>query len=354
MLGCVSPSTALLAVVKADAYGHGASACARALERKVWGFGVSLVEEGIELRRAGVQAPIVVLGSFFGLGHRDVVAYRLTPVVSQVDDVERFGRALIDLGVKRFAVHLKIDTGMSRLGVQPGEVGSLLAAVAAQPLIEVSGVCTHLAEADTGSEAATELQLERFARALSEVTAASRSPLVVHVANSAAIRRFPSTHRDLVRPGLALYGISPSDLASYPGLRPVLAWRTRVVAVRTVAPGVGVSYGGTFVAAAPTRIATIPIGYADGYHRRMSGRAEVLVRGVRCKVVGTITMDMAMVDCSALPTVEIGDEVTLIGQQGQERIAATELAAWADTIPWEIVCAISKRVPRVYLGEAGR
>ena len=354
MLAQVSPRTALLAVVKADAYGHGAVGCALALQHKVWGFGVSLVEEGIELRRGGVTAPVVVLGSFFGLGHRDVVAYRLTPVVSDVDDIERFGRALGDLGEERFSIHLKIDTGMSRLGVQPSEVGELLMAVGQQAGIEVSGVCTHLAEADTGQEATTRHQLQRFVQALTTIAQAGSSQLVVHVANSAAIRRFSDTHRDLVRPGLALYGISPSALAPYPGLRPVLSWRTRIVALRTVADGVGVSYGGTFVASGPTRIATIPIGYADGYSRRMSGKAEVLCRGVRCKVVGTITMDMAMVDVTNLPGVEVGDEVTLIGQQGEQRITATDLAGWADTIPWEVICAISKRVPRVYIGEAQR
>ena len=344
----------MLAVVKADAYGHGAVGCARALERKVWGFGVSLVEEGIELRRGGINAPIVVLGSFFGLGHRDVVAYRLTPVVSSADDIARFGRALVDLGVTKFPVHLKVDTGMSRLGVEPEAIAALQAAVHATPGLEVSGLCTHLAEADTGDAAVTLHQLARFDTALATVTQAGASQVVVHVANSAAIRRFPSAHRDLARPGLALYGISPSAIAAYPGLRPVLSWRTGIVALRQVPAGQGVSYGGTWRAQTTARIATIPIGYADGYARRMSGRAEVLCRGQRCPVVGTITMDMTMIDVTQVPGAALGDEVTLIGAQGEQRITASCLATWAETIPWEIVCAISKRVPRVYLGEATR
>ena len=177
----------MLAVVKADAYGHGAVGCARALERKVWGFGVSLVEEGIELRRGGINAPIVVLGSFFGLGHRDVVAYRLTPVVSSADDIARFGRALVDLGVTKFPVHLKVDTGMSRLGVEPEAIAALQAAVHATPGLEVSGLCTHLAEADTGDAAVTLHQLARFDTALATVTQAGASQLVVHVANLSLI-----------------------------------------------------------------------------------------------------------------------------------------------------------------------
>ncbi len=344
----------IMAVVKADAYGHGAVACARALERRVWGFAVSLVEEGVELRRGGVVAPIVVLGGVYGRAHQDVVAYRLTPVVWELSEIERFARAADELAAGRVAIHLKVDTGMARLGVRLPELPSLLEGIkrvaAGGAAVEVTGLCTHLAEAEGDDEAPTRAQLAAFAEARALAAAAGFGTVSLHVANTAGALRFDGARFDLVRPGLALYGGLPSERASLPGLRPLLRLVTRVISLREIPTGAKVSYGGAFVAARPSRIATIPVGYADGYTRRMSGRAEVLVAGRRCKVVGAITMDMSMVDVTDVPA-RPGDEVVLLGAQGSGAISVEEMAGWSSTIPYEIYCSISKRVPRVYRGE---
>jgi alanine racemase len=335
--------------MKADAYGHGAIACARALEKKVFGFAVSLVEEGIELRRGGVDAPVIVLGSFYGLSHRDVVAYRLTPVVSDEADLERFARAAEDFAQARnlpnqpVGIHLKIDTGMSRLGLRPELLDAFLQRLKATGGVELTGLCTHLASADAPGASPTEDQLAVFASARARVLEAGFRPTLTHVSNSAGTLRFPASRFDLVRPGLALYNTHPF----LPGLTPVMTLKSRVVALRELPAGTPISYGGVYVTERPARIATIPIGYADGYARRMSGRAEVLVGGRRCPVVGNITMDMCMVEVG--PEVRLGDEVVLLGAQGGARITALELAEWGGTIEWEVFTSVSKRVPRVYL-----
>lgn len=351
----------LMAVLKADAYGHGAVRCAQALSRKVWGYAVSLVEEGVELRRADLELPIVVLGCYYGLSHRDVVAYRLTPVVADVADLPRFARAAEDLEVARVSIHLKIDTGMSRLGVRPERLDDFVAALKATPRLSLGGLCSHLAEADGPSEEPTENQLQRLAECRARLQAAGLSPGVVHVANTAAAVRFADARFDLVRPGIGLYGVAPSH-TPLQGLWPVLSWKTRIVALREVPADTGVSYGGVTRMKRPSRIATLPVGYADGYTRRMSERAQVLCAGRRCKVLGPITMDMTMVDVTDVPTdlLEIGDQVVLLGAQSgsdgvaEPAITLDEMAGWAGTIPWEICCAISKRVPRVYVDEARR
>lgn len=349
----IGPGVGIVAVLKADAYGHGAVVCARALERRVWGFGVSLVEEGVEIRRAGVEAPILVLGGAYGLDHRDVLAYRLTPVLGDVADIARFRRAADDLKLDRIDVHLKIDTGMARLGLRHDEAATLHAfcdAIAATPGVGVQGVMTHLASADDLSEAPSRLQLDRFEVARRVLRARGHDPALVHVANSAALVRFPEARHALVRPGLALYGLSPGPAAVIPGLRPVMSLRSRIVALRDIATGEGVSYGGLYRASRRTRVATVPMGYADGYTRRLSGKAEVLVRGRRCAVLGAITMDMSLVDVTDVGA-ELGDDVVLLGAQGDERITADDLAVQSSTISWEILCGISKRVPRIYSGE---
>ena len=347
----VGPGVGLLAVVKADAYGHGALACARALERKVFGFAVSLVEEGIELRRGGVEAPILVLGSFYGLSHRDVVAYRLTPVVGDEADLERFARAAEEFAqsrnqpMKPLGIHLKVDTGMSRLGVTPDRLDAFLTRLRQTSAVELTGLCTHLAEADGEDPAPTEAQLRQFAAARKQLLDAGFRPTLTHVANSAGTARFAEARFDLVRPGLALY--SPNGFTA--GLQPVLALKSRIVALREVPAGTRVSYSGLYRTAEPARIATVPIGYADGYSRRLSGQAQVLVGGQRRPVLGAITMDMCMV--SVDDETRLGDEVVLLGAQGQARISVGELARWGGTIEWEVFTSISKRVPRIYVGE---
>jgi alanine racemase len=330
----------VLAVIKADGYGHGAVPAARALtaHAPIAGLAVSLAEEGIELRRAGIAGPILVMGGVYGDAHRDLVALDLTPVVSELADVEAFARAG-GLGGPA-GVHVKLDTGMARLGVRPEKLTAFLDGCARYPNIRVVGFMTHLASADSDPEL-TRLQLARFAAALPEVRARARGPLQVHAANTAGLFNFPESHHDAVRPGLALY-------------RGVLRFTTAIAQLRDIDDGDPVSYGGHFRAAGRTRIATLPVGYADGYPRRLgehvAGRAShVLVRGRRCPVVGAVCMDMLMVDVTALgDLVAVGDEVVLLGRQGGEEITAAELAERAGLIEYEIMCGISKRVPRHY------
>ncbi len=346
----VAPRAGVLAVVKADAYGHGAIEVARALRdhAPILGLAVSLAEEGFELRRAGVEGPILVMGAVYGTLHREVAAHGLTPVVSELADVAAFARGAAPLGV-----HLKLDTGMSRLGVRAEGLGAFLDALAAHPGVRLTGFMTHLASADSDPEL-TRVQLERFAAALPAVRAAAGpgAPLVLHAANSAATMLREDARLDAVRPGLAVYGGG-----GWAGLRPAMRFVTAIVSLRDLAPGDTVSYGATWRAPARRRIATLPVGYADGYPRRLSGTHQspaegptsVLVRGRRCPVVGTVCMDMLMIDVTDLgDEVALGDEAVLIGTQGSEAISAAELARRAGLIEYEITCGISKRVPRLY------
>jgi alanine racemase len=340
----VGPAVAVWGVVKADAYGHGAVEVARALEPLCNALAVSLVEEGMELRAAGVRSPIVVLGAYYDRHHADVLAHRLTPVVYDVADLERFAAAASRRG-RRADVHVKIDTGMSRLGVPVADVPGALGRVRALADLRLAGLCTHFASADLPDAEATRAQLARFAGCLDEARAQGFTDLVNHAANSAAAVRFPEARLNAVRPGLALYGAMPSAHVSLSGLEPALRLTTRVMAVHEIAAGTTVSYGGAWRATRTSRVATLPIGYADGYPRHVRD-ACALVRGRRAPIVGAVCMDMLMVDVTDVPGVVVGDRVTLIGADGAQAISVDDLARWAGTISYEILCGISKRVPR--------
>jgi alanine racemase len=339
-------------VVKADGYGHGALQVARAVESAGGAaLAVSLVEEGVELRRGGVTAPILVMGGVYGHAHAEVLAQDLTPVVFDLADVEAFARAARRWPAGRVGVHLKIDTGMARLGVRPERLAPFVDGLLRFPEVEVVGLMTHLASADHTDPAPTRTQLALFETIRTELAARGVQPRVTHAANSAAAVRFPEARYGFVRPGLLLYGGAPSDEARLEGLRPAMRFVTHVAAVRDVPAGTAVSYGGRFVTSRTSRLATLPAGYADGYPRHLGGAgAEVLVRGHRVPVAGAICMDMIIVDVTDVPEVAVGDEVVLLGEQGSERVTAEELATRAGTIPWEILCGVSKRVPRTYVG----
>jgi alanine racemase len=293
---------------------------------------VSLVEEGLELRRAGVGGPIVVMGTSFEGGWREVVAHDLTPVIGDPADADAFARAAAAARVRPRA-HVKVDTGMARLGVRHDTFGAFLDRVAGE--LEITGICTHLASADDPDPEPTRRQLARFEAALAEARARGIQPEMVHAANSAATARFPEAHYGAVRPGLALY-------------HHVMRLVTAVGQVRTLEPGDAVSYGGLWRAPARARVATLPVGYADGYPRRLPNTAEILIRGRRCPVVGAVCMDMTIVDVTALGDVSPGEEAVLLGAQGDDRITAGELAQKAGLIEYEITCGVSKRVPRAY------
>ncbi|HXU61749.1 MAG TPA: alanine racemase [Polyangia bacterium] len=335
----------IFGVVKADAYGHGAVPVARALEPLCHALAVSLVEEGLELRAAGIRAPILVLGAYYNRHQDDVIAERLTPVIYDHGDLERFAAAAKRAG-RRIDVHVKVDTGMSRLGVAPGELPATLERLAAMPQLKLAGLCTHFASADVPDAAATDAQLAAFQAALDAAHAQRLPGVIRHAANSAAAVRFPSARLDAVRPGLALYGAMPSDVVRLAGLEPTLALRSRIMAVREIAAGTSVSYGGTWRAPRPTRVATLPIGYADGYPRHIR-QASVLLGGRRVPIIGVVCMDMLMIDVTDLPESALAGPVTLIGRDGADEITVDELARWAGTINYEILCGISKRVPRV-------
>ena len=342
----MGPGVGVFGVVKADAYGHGAVPVARALEPLCSALAVSLVEEGLELRAAGVRAPILVLGAYYGGHHDDVLAERLTPVVYDVADLERFADVAGRRG-RPADVHIKIDTGMSRLGIAVDELPATLDRFRELPAVRLAGLCTHFPSADLADVQQTDYALDRFEACVAVAKRAGFEGLHNHVANSAAAVRLPRARVDAVRPGLALYGAMPSRHVVLPGLEPTLRLTTRIMAIHDVAPGTGVSYGWIWRAQRPSRIATLPIGYADGYPRHVTS-AEVLVGGRRAPVVGAVCMDMLMVDITDVTPSEagVGATVTLIGRDGAESITVDDLAGWAGTISYEILCGISKRVPR--------
>jgi len=333
----------ILAVVKADAYGHGAAPVSRALEAAgVEGFAVALVEEGIELREAGIGRPILVLGGLPVGSERDALAAELTPVVFDAGQVEALARAADGARVE---AHVKIDTGMSRLGVSPADLPAFLTSARRHANVILAGALTHLACPDDA--AACREQVEIFDDALRRGRFLGFSPSVVHIASSAAIVTAPFSRRSAVRPGILLYGVLPSAAPRAAGLRPAMSLKTKVLQVRDLAAGGRVGYGGTWTAARPSRIATLPVGYADGVSRMLSNRGEVLVRGRRAPIAGSVCMDLTMIDVTDTGAAS-GDEVVLLGAQGADRITAEEIAERSSTIAYEVLTSVSRRVPRTY------
>ena len=354
-------SARVWAVLKADGYGHGAPAVARTLERAgAQGFCVALPEEGIELREAGIRAPILVMGGYYGGVHAEVLARHLVPVVYDEGQIEAFARLVRSGDVPGpVHVHLKVDTGMARLGVTMDDLASFAAMLEDYPEIEVGGLMTHLADADAIDTEFIVTQMARFDEATALLARRGIRPSVRHAANSAAVLRTASvdSRLDAVRPGIALFGVAPELTGSTTGpltreLHAVMRVRSEVIDVRDVAKGATVGYGGLWRAPRPSRVATIPMGYADGLSRHLSNRGHVLVRGRRAPIVGAVSMDMSMIDVTDLPGVSIRDEAVILGAQegplGKGAIGAAELAAHAGTIPWEVLTSISRRVPRFY------
>lgn len=345
--------TALYAVVKADAYGHGARAVARCLaeDRAVAGFAVSLIEEGSELRDAGIAQPILVMGPALSGGYDEIVGQNLTAVISDVADLQGLARAAHDRG-RRVRVHVKVDTGMGRLGVRPERFDDLLDRIQALPSLEVTGLMTHFACADSDDPAdpdcMTYAQLAAFDAALAQARGRGLRVRWQHTANSSAALFFPAARRDLVRCGLALYGNSrqPATAELEQGVRLV----SHVAQIRDVPAGSTVSYGALWRAPRDARVAVVPIGYADGVPRRLTGVGQVLIAGRRCPLVGAVSMDIAMVDVTELgATAGVDAEVVLLGRQGEHRITVAEVASWAGLTEYEVTCGLSKRVPRVYI-----
>ncbi|MFQ5877651.1 MAG: alanine racemase [Acidobacteriota bacterium] len=342
-------SRPILAVVKADAYGHGAVRVALALqEQGIDLLGVALPEEGVELRAAGVRCPILVLGGFAPPQADLLLIHDLTPAIYRPDQVASLRAAAERRGVVA-AAHLKIDTGMGRLGVPAGALPSFLPVLqAASGRVRLSGAFSHLAVADDPDDPFTRAQLVLFEEALEELGRAGLRPDLVHIANSAAVMDHRPAWMSLVRPGIMLYGYPPSERMTPLPLRPVLSLRARIIYIKDVPPGASLGYGRTWIAPRPSRIASLPLGYDDGLPRLLGNRGHVLVRGRPAPIVGRISMDLTTVDVTGIPEAALGDEAILIGASGQARLGADQLAAWAETIHWEVLCGIGPRVPRLY------
>jgi len=345
----------LMAVLKADAYGHGAVQVAHTvLQSGATQIAVARVAEGIELRRGGITAPILILGYVPVSAVGAVVDYRLSLTVTTLE----LARALsAEVEARRLAplpVHIKVDTGMGRFGLLPDEVVDLTQALNAMPGLRVEGLFTHFSSADATDTSYTWQQHRVFMGVLQKLRRAGLTIPLAHEANSAAALRMPETRLDMVRCGIVLYGLQPSsEVKLNVQLRPALSLHSRVARVCTLPAGSAISYGRTYVTSRTTRVALVPLGYGDGYRRLLSNKGSVLIHGRRCPILGRVCMDQCVVDVSSVPDVQLDDEVVALGRQGDEQISAEEIAALAETINYEVTTSIMPRVTRVYL-EAGR
>ena len=342
-------STRMIAVVKANAYGHGVIPVSRAaLGAGADSLAVAIPEEGIELRSAGFRVPILVLGLTLPQQAALFIDHDLTATVASSEGLQPLQAAA--LGKNRpCRVMIKLDTGMGRIGVRPEEAVSFVQSALSLSHIEVAGLFTHFATADEADVSFTRTQLERLNQTVEALRNAGVNLPVISAANSAATDSFPAAYLDAVRPGIILYGLPPDPaMPMHLDLKPVMSLVTRIVFIKQVPAGTPVNYGCTYRAPAPTWLATLPVGYADGYSRHLSNKAEVLVHGIRRRVVGRICMDQAVIDLGPDCNAAVGDEVVLCGRQGSDEITLTELAVLAGTINYELACGISPRVPRVY------
>jgi len=344
--------TELMAVVKANAYGHGAVPVARtALENGASRLAVNRVLEGVELRQAGLTAPILILGYSLPGEAETIVRWDLTPTVTTVEGALALS-AMSDRQGKVTPIHVKVDTGMGRFGLLPDEVVPFVRRIAKLPGLKLEGLFTHFAIADLADKTYTCRQFDRYMQVVRQLEDAGFTIPLKHVANSAADLDRPEMHLDMVRCGIALYGLRPSDeVEPAIPLKPAMALKSRVARVRTLPPGSSISYGCTYTTTRPTPVALVPVGYGDGYHRILSNKGSVLIGGKRAPIVGRVCMDQFVVDVTGHEGVRQDDEVVVFGRQGEEEISAEEVAALAGTINYEVVTSILPRVTRVYLKE---
>lgn len=345
----IGPQRALLAVVKANAYGHGIIPISQAaVSENIQGLGVAFIEEGIQIRRAGITAPILVMAGFLQEEAEQILKHRLTPVISHPDQLEPLKR-LASKTTRPFGIHLKIDTGMGRLGLLERDIGPFIERARAVKKIKILGLMSHFADDELTDCPSAEDQIDRFEEAQRMIESLGLKIPLLHMSNSAAIVGLKRAWFNLVRPGIVLYGYAPSSPGPDPiPIRPVMTLKTRIVHLKRVPSGTPISYGRTYTTQRESLVAVLPIGYADGYNRAWSNRGQVLIDGRRVPVIGRVCMDMTMVDVTDLPTVRIGAEAVLIGAQGSDALWAGTLARQLGTIPYEILCAVSQRVPRVY------
>lgn len=355
----IGKDVTICAVVKADAYGHGAVECSKALEQEGarW-FGVTGLDEAIPLRDAGIAGRILLMTGFWRGEEEEIVRLGLTPTVWEPEQIQSLEKAAARLKVASHAIHLKVDTGMGRLGVAPKDLQTIFSALRAAPHLELEAVSTHLASSEVLDAPSVALQAQNFEDAREALRVEGWNPPLVHAANTSAMISRRELRYNMVRPGLALYGYHlPFERAgrevSGKGLKlaikPALTWKTRILSLRDVAAGQALGYGGTYITQAPSRIAVLPLGYADGLNRKISSRGRVIVRENYAPIVGRISMDLTLVDVTGISGVEVGDEAVLLGSANGLTVSAYEHAEMAETIPYEILCNISKRVPRKYI-----
>lgn len=346
------PGTPLMAVVKANAYGHGAVECASALESvgADW-FGVALVEEGVELRQTGITQPVFCLGGFWRTQGELILEHDLIPALFRMDLAEELNERAKAAG-RIVSFHLKVDTGMGRLGVPLQELTEFARGLLAFDHIKLDGVMTHFADADSAESDFTKRQIRLFDEAVFVLRELGFQPNWFHLANSAGLHAYPQAHGNLARAGAAMYGLTRDVLSprqeALP-LRAVMSLKSRIVLLKTVPAGTSLGYGSTFTTERESRIATLPIGYADGYSRALSNSGQVIVRGQFVPVVGRVSMDLTIIDVTDVPEVQLGDEAVLIGEQGGLKISAEDLAEQIGTISYEVVTGVSARVPRIHL-----
>ncbi len=354
--GKLARNTLVMSVVKADAYGHGVFETVQTLlENGADRLAVSMLDEAIQLRKSGVTVPILIL-SYTDPGRaEELIQYDITQTVFSMELAKSLSEAAVALS-KSIKVHIKIDTGMTRVGFTPGyDAVKHVVEISRLPGIVVEGLFTHFSKADEWDKSYTNMQFERFTSLCTELNRIGVFIPIKHVANSATAMSYPEMHLDMIRPGIIQYGLYPSDEVDKArlDLKPAMTLKSKVIMVKKVEAGVAVSYGGTFVTERETYIATLPIGYADGYSRLLSNKASVLIHGEYAKVIGNICMDQCMVDVTDLVQagilVSVGDEAVLFGKQGEKEITVSQLAEFMGTISYELVCIIGKRIPRIYM-----
>jgi alanine racemase len=350
----VGSSTSILAVVKSDAYGHGMVGVARELENQgVEHFGVSTCREAVTLRKQGIKTPILILLGVDESDFSDVIHYDLTPTLFRIDISRALSLAAL-AGGTQVPVHLKIDTGMGRLGVPHSEVREFFETIKPLEGLRLEGLLSHFASADEHDKTFSKLQLERFGLALDLARSMGLTFRYAHMANSAGVIDLADSYLQLVRPGLMLYGAAPSQELHRPvSLRPVMTLKTQILQLKEVGVGSPIGYGSTHVTAKPSLIATLPVGYDDGYNRLLSNRGEVLVRGSRAPVVGRVSMCLITIDVTHIPGVQVDDEVVLLGRQQDQEISADEIAAKIDTISYEVFCSLGKHRSKSFIHGSG-
>ena len=349
----IADGTKIIAVIKADGYGHGAAAIAHLVEDydDIWGFAVATAEEALQLRHEGVRKPILILGIVFEESFEELIKEDVRPAVCTLEMAKKLSAQAV-LQKKNVHIHLALDTGMTRIGfADVPESVEIIKKIAALPNMEIEGMFTHFARADEFDRSPAMVQLERYLKFAGLLENAGIKIPIRHCSNSAGIIRIPEANLNVVRAGITIYGIYPSNEVERDiiKLEPALEWKSHVSYVKNVEEGNAVSYGGTYVTEGDMKIATIPVGYADGYPRQLSNKGWVLIHGRRAKILGRVCMDQFMVDVTEIPDVKAGDEVTLIGRDGSEFISIEEFGDLSGRFSYEFACEISKRVPRIYV-----